>query len=95
MLISLCLGQTVWAFAINGHASKAFFDAITVRRMKTSSSDVLCFNAAISACEKAGFWLRAAPVPIEMRSKCPTPVAIYFNAILSCEKDEKWQRDAP
>eukprot|EP00973_Karenia_brevis_P029833 4114874-Karenia_brevis.AAC.1 len=61
--------------------------------MKSSSSDVMCFNSAISACEKAGFWQRAAPVPNEMQRKRPTPVVICFNnAILSCEKDEKWQR---
>eukprot|EP00973_Karenia_brevis_P044086 6109456-Karenia_brevis.AAC.1 len=92
MTQSQCLGQTVWAFALVGHASKALFDAIAARRKEGSSPNVMSFNAAISACEKNGLWLRVAPLLNEMWRERLTPVEIRFNtAITSCEKGGQWQ----
>eukprot|EP00973_Karenia_brevis_P065777 9141612-Karenia_brevis.AAC.1 len=74
---------TVWAFAIVGHASQAFFDAM----------------ATISVCKKEGLWLRVAPLLNELdetRRECLKSDVISFNAAIStCGKSGQWQRLAP
>eukprot|EP00973_Karenia_brevis_P079464 11028063-Karenia_brevis.AAC.1 len=50
-----------------------FKDAQKGMRKESSSPDVICFSAAISACDKVGQWLRAAPLLNKMRMESLSP----------------------
>ncbi|CAE7244211.1 unnamed protein product [Symbiodinium sp. CCMP2592] len=52
----------------------------------------VCYNAAISACEKCGEWHQALELMnLQMRMHVP-PDIITYNAVLSaCEKGQQWQ----
>jgi len=55
--------------------------------------DMISFNAAISACEKAGQWERVLSMLSELKKSGTTPSALSFNvAVSACQKDGQWER---
>eukprot|EP00973_Karenia_brevis_P040408 5584178-Karenia_brevis.AAC.1 len=57
---------------------------------------VICFNAAILACEKGGQWQRVAPLQVVIRiSGLSLSVISFIAAISACEKGGQWRRVAP
>lgn len=54
---------------------------------------MICYKAAISACEKARQWQKAQALLRELLKKeLESQVISYSAAIIACEKDEQWRR---
>ena len=58
-----------------------------------AKSNVISFNAAISACEKGRTWEKAPALLSEMREACTKRSVITFIAAISaCEKGSRWEK---
>ena len=56
-------------------------------------ADTITYNAAISACEKAGDWVRALQLLQGMATSLVEANTISYNAAISaCEKAGDWMR---
>lgn len=74
-------------------AYELFLQMRTVFKKYNEVPNVISYNAAISACGKAGKWEQAINLLLEMKKVGVPPDVISYNtAISACEKAGKWEQ---
>ncbi|CAE7710897.1 unnamed protein product [Symbiodinium sp. CCMP2456] len=75
-----------------GRSSK-WAEALSVLQESIFSLSTLCFNAAITACEKGQQWMQALAVLDALTAvRVPADTVSYSGAISACEKCRQWER---
>eukprot|EP00435_Cladocopium_sp_Y103_P054578 s762_g17.t2 len=75
-----------------GHA-REWARALSLLELLGSEADVVSYNAALSAFERASMWQTAVQLFARMKVADVTPDSISFNAVLTaCENGRKWEQ---